>query len=185
MNLDDFYNFSAHSHPPSLVLVSVFFLFHCVYILNYFFYIATIIVLKGTFTTNSAVGVTVITPSYIQVLADTTSNPIHNYFYPIPRWKLPKMPLDATLQIIDKRGYMQNWSLGGRGSSLRPMHLEPTDSDWGLRCHVSWALVACKGAPAWNSRTRTRLASPARDSERKKATNKIKLEPWFEDCWMC
>ena len=83
MNLDDFYNFSVHSHPPSLVLVSVFFLFHCVYILNYFFF-SYHYCLKGTVTTNSAVGVTVITPSYIQVLADTTSNPIYNYFYPVP-----------------------------------------------------------------------------------------------------
>ena len=144
MNLDDFYNFSAHSHPPSLVLVSDFFLFHCVYILNYFF-LATIIVLKGTVTTNSAVGVTVITPSYIRVLADTTSNPIYNYFYPVPRRKLPKMPLDATLQIIDKRGYMRNWD-------YPPTRFDPHlprrpcahgQSGWSLECEHCWNTVWC------------------------------------------
>ena len=41
----------------------------------------------------------------------TLSSWYHNYLYPIPRQRLPKMPLDAILWIIDKWGYMQNWRL--------------------------------------------------------------------------
>ena len=59
--------------------------------------------------------------------------------------RLPTSPsITSTCQGAagSGEGSRSVWSLGGRGS--RPTRLGPTNSDWGLRCHVSRAPVACK-----------------------------------------
>ena len=67
MNLDDFYNSSIPCSRECFLSFSLCF----IYLSTVF--LATIIVLKGTVTTTNAA--VLMTPSYIRVLADTTSYP--------------------------------------------------------------------------------------------------------------